>query len=186
MIIIEGPDNSGKSTLGAQLTKKLNIPTIHSAKPDPAWTQEEALRHALDSHLPKDAILDRTYTISELVYGPICRGGSALGDLHFNALRDLYSRSHLIIYCRPPLEKILDNQGRDQMDGVIENHQKLVERYDEVMYDLLRFSTNRVVWYDWTVLGNLISVLERCQDHLLKQGSVKSSALYQTKFKREV
>ena len=168
MIIVEGCDNSGKTMLSAQLSKALNIPARHSTAPNPAWTALEALEHSSRSLRPQRAILDRVYAISETVYGPIVRGRNALGEQARQAIMDLYQRPYLIIYCRPHIDTILKNSGRDQMPGVIENHRQLVKKYDDFMLDVIRFSKCTVIQYDWQNKTEMPSLLQRCQDYLEK------------------
>jgi len=150
MIIIEGPDNSGKSTLGAYLQKNLQVPLVHSIKPDPAWNFSQALEQSIMQLLPQRLIRDRTYAISEYVYGPICRGGSALGPMHQKALENLMHYGHLIIYCRPPDNVILNNGDREQMEGVVENHLAIIHRYDRLINELESCGVLKVIKYDYT------------------------------------
>lgn len=178
MIILEGADNSGKSTLGEYLSNKLNLPLRHSEKPNPEWTPVEALGHSSRQLRPQSAILDRVYALSEYVYGPICRGASALGEQHQEALLDLYNRPYLIIYCRPHLSTILRNGGRDQMEGVLENHQKIVEEYDRLMDDVSRFSCCQVVNYDWQSITDLPRILDIARVHMKKYRSGIYSSFY--------
>lgn len=169
MIILEGCDNSGKSTLAAQLSRALSVPVRHSIRPAPKATALQCLEHSSRQLRPQRAILDRIYAISENVYGPVVRPNAhGLGDKASEALLDLYQRPYLIIYCRPPLETILKNGGREQMAGVLDHHRALVERYDRVMEDVIRFSCCRVIQYDWTNRIELPAVMDACTQHLKK------------------
>ncbi|AUM59768.1 thymidylate kinase [Pseudomonas phage PMBT14] len=168
MIILEGPDNAGKTTLGEYLAKQLQTTVRHSERPDPKWNPVECLAHSSRQLRPQRAILDRVYAISEPVYGPICRGQSSLGDQGAKAILDLYHRPYLIIYCRPPSSVILKNDGREQMDGVIDNHAAIIAGYDKIMTDIAMFSRCTVVRYDWTNRTSLPQLVETCKRHLLK------------------
>lgn len=167
MIIIEGPDNSGKTTLGQMLSRELMTPVVHSMKPDPTWSELQALDQAIMQLLPQQYIRDRTYAISEWVYGPICRGRSALGALHKQALNVLLHQRHLIIYCRPKDEVILKNDGREQMEGVLENHLAIVKGYDRLM-DAIKVSMSiEVIEYDWTEGDkSFFNLVRCCRQHL--------------------
>lgn len=147
MLIIEGPDNSGKTTLCTDLRKRLGIPVVHSERPNPAWGAERILAHSNHQLLPKRIIRDRIYVISEYVYGRVIRGGSALRGLHADALMDLYQRPYLIIYCRPDDRAILDSQGREQMEGVLDKHQAIIQEYDKLMGEVAL--NCKVVRYDY-------------------------------------
>lgn len=167
MIILEGVDNSGKSSLAAILEKELQIPVVHSTRPpeDPKaayWAAMEQLGAQL-------IIADRVTVISELIYGPALRGGSVLGKYHAPALYELMNRDYLIINCRPPTDVILDNKGREQMEGVVENHLKLIQGYDRVMVDLKRFGGCKVLDYDWTKSITRRQVIDACRKFYDKQ-----------------
>lgn len=182
MIIIEGADNSGKSTLGARLSKDLGVPLLHSVRPDPHSNEHACLRHSRDQLMPKHAILDRVYAISEPIYGPICRGKSSLGNRGEDAMLDLMNRNHLIIYCRPHTATILRNAGRDQMEGVIENHQKIIDAYDRVFDDLSAFHSGKIIYHDWKVKSSYPLLLQMCSDHLKQSESIRSSAAFLSRF----
>lgn len=182
MIILEGPDNSGKSTLGRKLAKKFDLVLKHSIRPDKSWVTHEVLRHSRSQLIPSRIIQDRVYAISEYIYGNIIRGHTALGPFHAQALRDLYSRDHLIIYCRPQMKTILNNKGRDQMEGVLDHHEAIVKEYDDVMGDIARYSSNRVISYDWETMPNEY-IYERVAAHLLEMDSRESSIQYLTEFR---
>lgn len=179
-IIIEGPDNSGKSTLAATLAKRLGCPVVHSEKPDSSWGVNQTLLHSYRQLRPQRAILDRVYAISEYIYGNVVRDGSALGEYHKEALMDLYQRPHLIIYCRPQLKTILDNQGRPQMEGVLEKHAKIVEEYDILMSEIAPHTN--LTWYDWEE-DNLDNLTTQCKNHLRDFDSRWVSAMFMCKFR---
>lgn len=182
MIIIEGPDNAGKTTLANKLSKRLGLPVVHSVRPKRGDSEGVVLSHSNSQLQPQNAILDRVYAISEWVYGRVIRGKTALGHFHSQALLDLYHRPYLIIYCRPEMETILNNKGRKQMAGVLEHHQKIVEEYDYIMTDLNRYSHSTVVRYDWEI-NNFDLLANRCQAHLDRNHSRFTSVEYLTKFR---
>lgn len=134
MIILEGPDNSGKSTLGAKLAEFTGWPVVHSSSNHPKGPDEMYLV-ALEQLVPKPQILDRVFSVSEAVYGPLIRGRNRVGVLNRVLLRTLVRSQNLIIYCRPPEMEIL-NTSKDEMDGVVENHAEIIRRYDKLFNTL--------------------------------------------------
>ena len=178
MIILEGPDNAGKTTLGVRLQRDLVVALVHSPKPNPERTPDQALAKSNSQLLPDRHILDRVYVISEWVYGPICRGGSALDNRHSKALECLLNQEHLIIYCRPPTQVILRNNGREQMDGVLENHERIIQKYDEIMEELPRYGNCQVIEYDWTDITHYPTLLGKCKKYLHKTDQIRQSAFY--------
>src|SRR5690606_4664522 len=106
LVILEGPDGSGKSTLGTYLASQTERPLLHS----PGVTQGELEMKAwvlrmLTSPLRDNLILDRFPLVSELVYGPVLRNEVLIPKFH-----PLYAAWHRIpttlIYCRPPTDAI--------------------------------------------------------------------------------
>lgn len=76
-IIVEAPDQFGKSTFCKKLQEELHMPIIHYKPPKEGTLQFEYYTHLLDNPTEGPYIFDRNY-VSELVYGPLFRGGSAI------------------------------------------------------------------------------------------------------------
>jgi len=133
-------DNTGKSTLCKRLSLDLDLPLVvyTAAKTREAmieWTKNELKKMDELSRIEEDtsAIYDRFRPISEQIYGPILRGHNVFTDTEEGV--KLFERflqlDPLIIYCRPHSETILSfSDGREQMEGVIENGRKLLNQYD--------------------------------------------------------
>lgn len=157
MIILEGVDNSGKSTVGRQIVDHMTTMTgnefdlIHSPGPlDKAAGMVKWLVNELLEENPY-AIHDRVSLISDVVYAPVVRKQLSYyveKSIQQGMSQIIQDRPHLIIYCRPHMKTVLTNGGRDQMDGVIENHETLLKEYDVLMkrYQLKGFN---VFEYDW-------------------------------------
>lgn len=150
MIIIEGMDNSGKTTLVNYLASEIPCEMMRSPGPNTpeflaSWVMIMIQRQA---SLP--VLFDRFPVISEAVYGTVLRGKNALdlyGDRTFTVI--LKALHPLIIYCRPPFDRILDFEGRDQMVGVKEKALILVDKYDYLM-DNMRKEGFTIITYDYT------------------------------------
>jgi thymidylate kinase len=74
MIIIEGPDDSGKTTLGQMIREAFDYTLIHSPgilKHEETFVERKFWYDALIK--TKNIVLDRCFYISEFVYGPIIR-----------------------------------------------------------------------------------------------------------------
>ena len=111
VILIEGPDGSGKTTLAGQLML-LGFGYVHMSVPRPA-------RNPLTYWLarfkgrPHPLVIDRMHW-SEDVYGPLTRGGSALSDLDRWVLEGwLMAHDAKIVLCLPPVEAVLENVALD-------------------------------------------------------------------------
>lgn len=177
MIIIEGVDNSGKSTLAMKLSQRLKINLFRDPKPEGM-----SLANAHRRLRPIRAIHDRCYAISDYVYGTVLREGPNLGELHADVILDLLTHNYLVIYCRPENEVILNNQGRGQMEGVIDNHIKLISEYDNFMQNLKRFGACTVIEYDWK-RDSFDLLLEKVKKYFQKFEEARTTAEYLVKFR---
>lgn len=164
MIVVEGMDNTGKTTLVSQLREKYLFPVLVSSRYYETENRTEKwvrwiykmMELSRDEHI----IFDRFPLISEHVYGPILRGKNVLAE--HPAWPDLLGKfgglEPLIIYCRPPMEHVLNWRERPQMGGVKEQSEKLLKAYDEAM---------RFFWpthYDYThplALSNVYHTIDR-------------------------
>lgn len=151
MIVIEGCDNSGKSTLARKLTD--DLPAMYIRRAFKFVDGDDIVLFtgmvlSMAARFP--TVLDRAPWIGENVYGPVIRGKSLLNDDHMDQVWSLIrSRRTLTIYCRPPTNIILRGLNtREQMAGVKENAMKLVAQYDDVMKTVER-KTN-VLRYDYS------------------------------------
>lgn len=151
LVIIEGTDGSGKTTLIENLrnSTKRYFAIIRASTYPPDGRGRPYMKAANEFHnlYPGDVILDRYHAISENIYGPLLRGTipQTIETIMFDLLE-----VDLIVYCRPPAhiirKTVLQNT---QMEGVIEKTNTLIERYDDFM-DKLRVKGKNVLHYDWT------------------------------------
>ena len=165
MIVIEGPDNCGKTTLAEELAIRLDLPVIHSIKPID-------ISHGLDrldkmARLPH-AIYDRVSCISEAVYGPICRDGSIYRDVHWEVADRFLHHKPLVIFCCCSLNRALEFNGREDMEGVQENAVELFESYRVVMSKvrvLSLMNDSRYMSYNYE-MDSVESVEGVCREYL--------------------
>ena len=151
IIICEGPDFAGKTTLTNDLMQKYrNHVYIHCAvTPNILSLHTNAIRSALKLSQDFTVIIDRLH-YSELVYGPIFRNGVSYDVKKFDEYYTSSSFSNIEIYkilCLPPKEIVLEGfkkraaQGGEMFDTV------------EKVYD--EYAKNPLGWtiYDWTKDG---------------------------------
>lgn len=86
IIILEGPDGSGKTTLSNLLTDELGVTRYHVGHVDMGSQFLRYLNLALDG--PKPVVFDR-FHISEMVYSALFRGESSLSVHQFYALEEI-------------------------------------------------------------------------------------------------
>lgn len=144
-IILEGMDNSGKSTLAS----KFGLEVLH---PGPAPKTKVDELAFLDFHLKEcrlPIVMDRVTCISQQVYQK-----RLFNDLHMSYLNKMINTQYcIIIYCRPPDEVILDfnNHNIKEYDtkehiAKIKNNAKLyLDSYDKLMYNIPHLKYNYTI-----------------------------------------
>ena len=128
-ICVEGPDNSGKSTLVEALAQIYDRQVKHATKPESDKKAMEDFGFELDGDM--ELILDRSQAISGYIYDRVVREQSSLFDLDDIAE---VARCTLLIICLPPKELVTADNGRDQMKGVNENLSELYDEYTALAY----------------------------------------------------
>jgi|SaaInlV_100m_DNA_6_1039743.scaffolds.fasta_scaffold00336_29 hypothetical protein len=146
-IILEGFDNSGKSTLANYLSEKLKMPIYHPG--GPPKDDEAAFKCLLEQQqlASKPVIIDRVTSISRQCYEP-----DTLNSHELCVALDklLSSKRVILVYCRPPNSVLHDWKGHetkdydstdhiefimDQADSIINNYDKLMTQFAHISYD---------------------------------------------------
>lgn len=173
MIIIEGMDNSGKTTLCNHLKDRLDIPIYKGQIPKGRQGMIQFQMSAM--YINQPMIYDRMRVVSEMVYGPIIRNENMFAKDGWFYINLLLKIRPLIIYCRPKDEYIYKFGSREQMEGVIDNSQKLLERYDQIMSGMVKLAERPILVYDWNNRDNIVSDCSMyVQEKLLKAFQVKT------------
>lgn len=139
MMIFTGMDNSGKTTVVQKTAKKLGLPVVkslgphHSVNKKHIWLLDQMTR---EKAFPGSVIFDRFLPFEEMVYGKVLRGDPiySLDDPYMKSLKDL---NPIIVYTRPHSSTIFNWDGREQMKGVIEQKEKLLAAWDDLMWGLM-------------------------------------------------
>lgn len=101
IIVIEGADGTGKSTLANSLAKSLGCEVMHRTHitDTPKSTLVDTYRKLLLDYKDKNLILDRAW-YSEMCYGPVFRGCSHVSVEQMYALEELlHALGGFVIYC---------------------------------------------------------------------------------------
>lgn len=132
-VIVEGPDNSGKSTLVSVLASVFNMPVIHSHGPATDDEQFDVrCKHYLSQH---STIFDRHCIVSEEIYG------QARGRVRTKPeLKQIFLHtSKVVIVCRGDgtlqghVLKAHDSPDHKQLVQV--RHRMICEAYDRYALD---------------------------------------------------
>lgn len=131
IIIIEGIDGSGKTTLAKQLSAQTGYPIIHKSNPK---DDVEKLR-MMGEYLQlvrgnKNVIFDRCW-YSEMAYGPVMRDKSYISFPQMYELeRHAAKAGALIIYCTGPLH-VLWNRCQKRGENYVVSRDNFNEIYKE-------------------------------------------------------
>ena len=139
MIIIVGPDCSGKSTLAKQLSAQTGYPIQHRSKPKNQAEKDAMMK--MYRNLIKtgtDVILDRAW-YCEMVYGDIMRDRSYISVDQMYELEVLVSKNGggIVIHCTDETNKLWDR--------CMKRGEEYVQDYETLtsikqMYELLMHS----------------------------------------------
>lgn len=136
ILIIEGPDGSGKSILAQQLSRQTGYPIIHRSQPK----TEEEKKHMMAEYLltikeRKNVIFDRCW-YSEMAYGPVMRDDSVISYPEMYALeRMLAKNGAMIIYCtgsEPALWMRCTKRGEDYITSR-DDFKAIYSNYEDIM-----------------------------------------------------
>lgn len=130
IIIIEGPDGAGKTTLANKISEQTGFMLLHRTQPK----TEEDKKRMMDEYVQvikanKNCIMDRCW-YSEMVYGPIMRDASVISFVQMYELENLLARNGaLIIHCTAP-EHVLWKRCLKRGEDYIKDRETLKKIHD--------------------------------------------------------
>ena len=136
IIIIEGPDGSGKTTLAEKISKQTKYPIIHRSQPK----TEEEKKLMMGEYLQtirsgKNMIFDRCW-YSEMAYGPVMRDDSVISYPEMYELEELLAKSGaLIIYAtgaKAALWQRCQKRGEDYITAR-DDFNAICDNFDKIM-----------------------------------------------------
>jgi len=132
IIIIEGPDLAGKSTLVKQLNINNDFEVVHFDKPVPNFDFHESYLNVLDK---ENVILDR-YFFSEIVYSKIFGRQCKVSKETVQQIKEkLKNKPHQLIFVNPGIDT-LKRRYRERGDEIISESQieKIVQEYENLFF----------------------------------------------------
>lgn len=147
-IVVYGCDNSGKTSLANHIAEKFKLQYVRS-KGGPNMSTQEVLQY-LDKNLDEgNKVFDRFSIIEEYTNGLILRGKDRFREEFIDEL-SFMERVDLFIYACPSMEEVKKFGDREQMDGIIENIDKLREMYRVFTINDVITPNRRLIIFDWT------------------------------------
>jgi len=150
-LILEGPDNAGKTTLARKLCDELGAALIYfhpGGKPADQVAEFECMQEQFNKLRDNSNILmDRITPISQRIYNP----DPVADHYRAEALTRMMVFAPVIVYCRPSTDLLLRVQDFKWRPGETEEHkQKIIDgqhtfvlRYDDLMRKIPHID------YDW-------------------------------------
>jgi len=171
LIILEGSDGSGKTSLANRIRKDLDeyMLLLRSSGP-PRHVGQLADVIGMLASIPYriPVVTDRNPVISESVYGPIIRE-KCMHGLTLEQMGRMF-RHAMVIHCRPNYSALADGVRQEsQMEGVVLNHRAIVKAYDDLMGQLEKEGVY-IKRYDYTgppqlILDSIKTFIRKGQQH---------------------
>ena len=142
IIVIEGADGSGKTTLAEQLSKQTKYPIIHKSNPKSEMEKLAQMGEYLQLvRSSKNFIFDRCW-YSEMAYGPVFRDKSYISYPQMYELeKQLAKAGAIIIYCSGPKAALwmrCQKRGEEFVTSRVD-FEKVYDNFEEI------FSTPHLV-----------------------------------------
>lgn len=171
MVIIEGPDGAGKSSLASELCNKFGFAYWHAGVPQPNENVFETYTKVVLDAIRKDRdiVFDRL-NLCELIYGEVMRDGDRFYGDHGRVLieRLLRAQRAQFVVCLPPIEVVIKNwsfKRRERWDpekrtgdyvNAEDKIREIYRRYDEAT------KARQYHRYDYTIAGSFDRVMSSC------------------------
>lgn len=171
MIIVEGPDGAGKTTLVDEICQTFSLERGERGTSDRSKLYEvvvpdtyRAITDAVKASEPA-RVWDRIY-YSELVYYPITTGKSQFSSGQRRLIERLIADLEIpVILCIPPLQECMDNVANDTDPAHKKFNDALPQVY-EGYHDIMAFMPEHTLVYDYTQEPSPQRILDAIEEYL--------------------
>lgn len=178
IVILEGPDGAGKTTLANELVVKYGFRYKHEGPPpisaDLHAHYLKVLNESIES--PFDTVHDRLW-LGERIYGPVARGLDRLGPEGQKLILRLHTSKQIkMLICLPKLKAVKENYVRKLETGhdYLQSPEKLVKVFQSYCHWLYNYG-NMGELYDYTKDFSISKLLDSFDPHsVLPSGTVGS------------
>lgn len=165
VIILEGPDGGGKTTLANHLRQRYGFKVLKTNQPEPGedlfTSYTIALLQALDGWQP--AVFDRHY-LGECVYGPVMRDEDRLGEMGRTLIERVCAANGVpVVLCLPSWKQLIDNWKAKNGQDYLKNEEQLNKVHNEYFRQFDRLVDREFLnmyRYDMPNMGDITTVLE--------------------------
>ncbi len=175
IIVLEGGDKNGKTSLARHLVKKFNAEYIHFSAPKGS-PYDEYMGFINGCDPEKSYVVDR-FHVGELVYGELYRGKSKLSleQLWYLDLA-LQARRGILIHCATDEETVKLKFLEDKEESSkLEDVSTILKMFEQKV----KLSLLRRINYNWRQAGDLIYLEEELENIYAQHGmSAKELANY--------
>lgn len=176
MIILEGPDGGGKTTLAKHISEHFNLPYMrHEGVSSTHGPDGPAIIEWWDEQISsnKQAVYDRCFYISEPIYQLATPGRPLLAEplVMIHGIMRLTNFTPLTIFCIPPWEAAIANVGqRDRLEGVDDLALQKIHWAYHVSYALWSEALyHNVTHWDYTVHNEEL-MFDQIEEYLRRFG----------------
>lgn len=118
LIILEGPDCSGKSTLADEIAKHHAGSVIHRTwSPELEKTMDQYLMDPINMYREGELMIIDRNVLTEWIYADVFRGGTNWNGFHRLALEKLSNLNALHVVCVPGNKTLWHNKLATEVDG---------------------------------------------------------------------
>jgi predicted ATPase len=157
VVVLEGPDGGGKTTLATSLMNK-GFDYVHCGPPEAGTDLLAHYLQILDSALnsQKDVVIDRLW-LGERIYGPICRNNDRVGVLGQTLFQRIHNSKPILHYlCLPPI-------------GVAKvNYIDKMKDKDDYVKSMDRWSDIYRAYYEWFCVFGAVANLFDYKRHTVE------------------